>query len=369
MKLKFLYLPILLLLLSCEEEKNSESTKIFPITSPIIIDTSYYQEYVADIHSKEHIELRTRIKGFIDKIYVDEGNFVKKGQLIFSLSKKEYQEQLQRAKAQLKNALADAKETELEVKNIKSLVDKNVVSQTKLDMAKLRLQAKKAKVDEARATESTALVNLSYAEIKAPFDGKIDRIPNKTGSLVDEGTLLTSISDNTEILAYFNITEEEYLNLAKQKKDSTYSKQVELVLANGQIFPYTGIIETSESEFDKRTGNIAFRARFANPKLLLKHGSSGKVRIKNTIKNAIVIPQKATFEIQDRVFIYLVDENNKTKIKQVNILLRLPHLFVVDNLSINDKIIYEGIQNIKEDKTIQTEFISMSEIINELSKF
>lgn len=341
-------------------ENKTEMGK-FPVTSPIVVDTTYTNEYVAEIQSIQNIEIRAKINGYIEKIYVDEGKPVKEGQALFSISNKEFNQELLKAKAMLKTAIAEAKTMELELQNVKKLSDKNIVSKTELEKAQANFDAASAKIDEAKANEASAVINISLTEIKAAFDGTINRIPFKTGSLIDEGTLLTTLSNNKEVFAYFNVSEKEYLNFANQQVNSDDNKNnITLQLANGQTHQYKGTIETIEGEFDKNTGNIAFRAKFPNPDLLLKHGSSGKVLLTHDLKNALIIHQKSTFEVQDKIYVYVVDANNVVRQRNINIKQRLRNLYVIESgLSANDKIIYEGIQNVKEGDKILTDFISL----------
>ena len=347
------------------EENKTEAGK-FPVTSPLSMDTTYTIEYVAEIQSLQNVEIRAKIKGYIEKIYVDEGRPVKAGQTLFSISNKEFNQELLKAKAILKTAVAEAKTAELELQNVKTLSDKNIVSKTELEKAKVNLDAANARIDEAKANEATANINLSFSEIKAPFDGTINLIPFKTGSLIDEGTLLTKLSNNKEVFAYFNVSEKEYLGYTNQKENEE-KNSITLLLANGQAHKYKGAVETIEGEFDRNTGNIAFRAKFPNPDLLLKHGSSGKVQLTNDIKNALIIPQKSTYEIQDKFYVFVVDANNVVKQRNIVIKQRLPHLYVIESgLAASDKIIYEGIQNVKEGDKILTEFISLKQVISQL---
>jgi membrane fusion protein (multidrug efflux system) len=350
---------------SSEQERKVKQEQ-FPVTSPIVIDTDYNSDYVSDIHAIKNVEIRARVKGYIDKIYVDEGKSVRHGQVLFSISNQEYKEEILKAKAMLKSAIAEAKAAELNLQNVKLLVEKNVVSKTEMEMAKSKLDALNAKIEEAQSHETSAKLKLSFTEIKAPFDGIVDRIPNKIGSLIDEGTLLTTISDNKEVFAYFNVSEREYLDFAKIIKESAKS-EVSLILANNELHKYKGNIETIEGEFDKNTGSIAFRARFANPEQLLKHGSSGKVRIKNKVNNALVIPQKSSFEIQDKIYVYVLTNDNKVQSRNIIPKLRIPHLYVIESgVNTGDRIIYEGIQNVKDGMKIIPRVVSMKQIMNEL---
>jgi membrane fusion protein (multidrug efflux system) len=358
----------LLFVTACSSSKKDlTNNDQFPVISPVVMDTAYSNDYVANIHSRQNVELRARIRGYVDKIHVDEGSVVKKGQLLFSISSQEYREQLLKSKAMLKSAIADAKAAEYDVHNVRLLVDKNVVSKSELDIAQAKLDALNAKIDEARSNEANAYLHLSYTEIRAPFDGVLDRIMNKPGSLIDEGTLLTTISDNSEVFAYFNVSEREYLDFADDVK-ANKEKDLTLILANNEVHKFKGTIEIIEGEFDKGTGSIAFRARFANPDHILKQGATGKVRMNREVKNAMVIPQKATFEIQDKMYVYVVDENNVVRTRAIVSKLRIPHLFVVESgLKENDRIIYEGIQNLKEGMKINVSSISSEKIISGLA--
>jgi RND family efflux transporter MFP subunit len=354
-----LCLCIGLLLAACSPKtEETKAEEKFRVMNPIQMDTVYTNEYVADIHSIQNIEIRARVKGYIEAIHVDEGKPVKAGQLLFNISGKEYKEALTRARASLKSAIAEAKAAEVDLQNVKVLVDKNVVSKTEQELTQAKLDAANAKIEEAKSDEANALLNISFTEIKAPFDGIINRIPNKVGSLIDEGTLLTSLSNNLEVFAYFNVSEKEYLDIISAK-GSNEKKEVSLLLANSHLHPQKGYVETVDGEFDKTTGNIAFRARFSNPDGILKHGSSGKVRLKNELKNALLISQKSTFEIQEKTYVFVVNKDNTVEMKSFVPKCRLSDFYVVESgLTSTDRVIYEGIQNVKEGDKIIAEPIS-----------
>jgi membrane fusion protein (multidrug efflux system) len=243
---------------SSEKEVKEEAGK-YAVTNPLKVDTSFAKEYVSQIRSIRNIEIRAQEKGYLQNIYVDEGQFVKAGQLLFRIMPKIYE-------AELLKAQAEAKAAEIELLNTKTLADKNIVAKNEQALAQ-------AKLDHARAEVSLARLHLSFTQIRAPFAGTIDRIPLKLGSLIDEGELLTSLSDNSQMFAYFNVSEPEYLNYKTSPKSNAANKVV-LVLANNQLLPYSGFVETIESEFDNETGNIAFRAKFPNTDRLLKHGET-----------------------------------------------------------------------------------------------
>ena len=338
---------------SCTNKKKEEvGISEFTVTNPIVEDTTFTKEYIAQIQSLQNVEIRAQEKGYLETLYVDEGQSVKSGQLLFGIMPKLFEADYQKAKA-------DARMAEIEFQNVKTLADKNIVSKAELAMAK-------AKLDEANADVSMAETHLSFTKIKAPFDGTIDRIQFKKGSLIDEGSVLTTISNNREIYAYFNMSEVEYLDYKSRAKNDINNK-AGLLLSNGEKHKYQGQIETIESQFDNNTGNIAFRAKFPNPDLLLKHGQTGKVQLVVPIKNALMIPQKATFEIQDKTYVYVVDKDNVISSRNIKIKQRLSNIYIIESgLSENDKILIDGIQTVKEDEKIKPKLISGQQVFDNL---
>jgi membrane fusion protein (multidrug efflux system) len=349
----FMGLLALAYLSSCTAQKEKKEEVIrFTVTSPLRMDTSFTKEYVSQIRSVRNIELRAQEKGYLQNIYVDEGQFVKAGQILFRVMPKLYE-------AELLKARAEAKAAEIELQNAKTLADKNIVSKNEQAMAQ-------AKLDQANAEIALAKLHLSFTEIRAPFDGTIDRIPQKQGSLIDEGELLTSLSDNSQMFAYFNVSEPEYLEYQTNAKNRANTK-VSLLLANGHTLPYTGEIELIESEFNNETGNIAFRARFPNPEKLLRNGETGKVLMTVPARNALIIPQKATYEIQDKKYVFVVDKNNIVRSRNITITGEMPDLYVIESgLSDNDKVLLEGVQKVKDDDKIKYEYQKPQDVIAHL---
>jgi len=322
-----------------KEQKEEEAIGKYAVTNPLIRDTSFTKEYVAQIQSIKNIEIRAQEKGYLESINVDEGRYVHAGQVLFRIMPKMYE-------AEKLKAAAAVKEAELELLNTKTLADKNIVSKSEQAL-------KQAKLDEAKAELALAEFHLSQTEIKAPYDGIIDRLPLKLGSLIDEGALLTTLSDNKNIYAYFNVSESEYLNY-KSGSNNESQNTVSLLLANNQQHKYKGTIETVEGQFDNETGNIAFRAKFPNPELLLKHGETGKVQMTVPLKNALIIPQKSTFELQDKVYVFVIGKDNKLSSRNIIIKSRISNIYIVESgLSAGDKILLEGVQTAKDDDKIE----------------
>jgi RND family efflux transporter MFP subunit len=367
--IKYIYLWVAVVMTACSDEKVEvkEEIQTFKVIQPLVSDTTTVTDYVCDVHSINNVEIRSRVKGFIETIFIDEGKYVKKGQLLFRISSQEYKEELLKAKAVLKSAIAESKSAEIDLKNAELLAEKEIVSKTEVEMAKAKLEAAKAKVEEAQSAELSAQLKLSYCDITAPFDGVIDRIPNKTGSLLDEGDLVTTLSDNNEIFAYFNVSEKVYLDYMSAVKTTSENELVELVLANNEIYEHIGQIETIDGQFDVATGTIAFRARFSNPDKLLKHGASGKVRLTNKVKGALIIPQKTTFEVQDKVYVYVVNEKDEITLRNIQIQHRLPHIYIIEKgLKPSDKILFEGIQLVKPGNIIKPELITMADFFEQI---
>ncbi len=366
--LKALPLVGSLFLFSCSSGTHNQVPKEkvrTPVYRLVKQDVDLNKLYVSDIQAAQNVEIRSRISGFLDRIHVDEGSFVQKGQLLFSLSNGELQADISRARAAMSSLQAEVRTTEVELEKVRLLVDKKIISNTELQVAQARVNAARARVDEARAAVQHAQSRQAYTQIRAPYSGVIDRIPLKIGSLLEEGTLLTTLSDVSNVLVYFNLSENEYLDYPQQRKEGKIpaDREATLILANGEEYPYSGKVETIVSEIEESTGSIAIRTRFPNPDHVLKHGATGKIRLTREEREALVVPQKAVFEIQDKDYVYLVDAQNKVKMKSFVPGARLGEFYVVESgLSEGDRIVYEGIQGLKEGMEITPKTASISAI-------
>ena len=347
----------MLCLTSCEtkkEEEKQEQTKLL-VTSPLKKDTTAINEYVSQIRSIQHIELRALERGYLQKIYVDEGQFVKKGQLMFQILPLQYQAEFQKTQA-------EANYAEIEYKNTKLLADSNIVSRNELALTK-------AKFDKAKAEMELAKVHLGFTEIKAPFDGIMDHFYVREGSLLAEGDLLTTLSDNSKMWVYFNVPESEYLNF-KTKSNNSNVPTVKLKMANQEIFEYPGLVQTIEADFNNETGNIAFRATFPNPNKLLRHGETGNIQMVVPLKNAVIIPQKATFEILEKKYVFVVDKNNIVKSQEITIGAELPDLYIVKSgLTGNEKILLEGLKKVRDNDKITYDYKDPKSVIANLKVY
>lgn len=364
LKIYLMALP-LLCLYSCTTGNASDNSnmigkiKDYPVVPVLEKDTSLHLQYVANIQARKNVEIHARVSGILEEIHVDEGETVRKGQLLFTIDDDELQIELSKKSAALNIAKADARVAEVEVERVKALVDKNIVSSTELDLAEAKLNALKAKTEEVRAEKAAVEKRLSYTRIRSPFEGVIDRLPLKTGSLLSDGSLLTTISDIHTILAYFNLSENEYLQLIRASgEDSMAGNKVTLILSDGTEYPHKGLIDASESEINEGTGSIAFRADFPNPDKVLRHGASATVIISKPPVAMLMVPQKAVLEIQDKNYVYVVGDDNIVRMKSFEPAQRINGYYVVRNgLSSGDKIVYEGIQSLRDGEKIKPMFI------------
>lgn len=346
-----------LLITSCGSghEEHGEEHSTFLVTTPLRKDTSVTRNYVCQIKSIQHIELRALEKGYLQDIYVDEGQSVKKGQLMFQIMPMLYS-------AEVHKAEAEAEFAKIEYTNTKLLADSNIVSKNELALAK-------ARYDKAMAELELAKVHLGFTEIRAPFDGIMDRFRVRLGSLLDEGELLTSLSDNSQMWVYFNVPEAEYLDYRMAtKKDSVV--KVDLLMANNKMFNYSGFVETIEADFNNETGNIAFRANFPNPEGLLRHGETGSVQVTTPLKNALLIPQKSTFEVLEKRYVYVIDKDHVVRSREIEIEAELPHLYAVNSgLEEGDKILLEGLRKVHENEKIKFKMVAPKKALSELNLY
>lgn len=361
-------LLFVLYLAGCSAKGNTEKEKKeihLPVFTLQHIDTILHKTYVANVNAAQNVELRAKVSGFLESILVDEGQYVQKGQLLFKLNDAEFKVQLSEATAALSSATADHKSAAVEMSRVQTLVSKKILSPSELELANARLAAAKAKVDEAIAQKEKADIKLSYTAVRAPFSGIIDRIPHKLGSLITEGTLLTTASDIQYMHVYFNVSESEYLHYVKAgNTGNKLGQTVQLVLADGTTYPQPGTIETMDGEIEKQTGSIAFRARFPNPGKLLKHGASGKIMLSSVIPDALLIPQRSVFEIQDKNYVFVLKGDNTVQMKRFVPDTRIDDLVLVkEGLSVGDKIIYEGIQSIRDGAKIVPRFIAADSLL------
>ncbi|MFC0772899.1 efflux RND transporter periplasmic adaptor subunit [Terrimonas alba] len=331
-----------------------------------------YQEFSASLEGSKDIEIRPQVDGYLEKIYVDEGAHVRKGQVLFKINSRPYLEQLNNARATLAAAKASQANAEINVSKLTPLVQNNVISEVQLKTAKTAYDAATANVAQAQAMVGAAQINLGYTTIKAPVDGYIGRIPYKTGSLVGmtTPTALTVISEIKDVYAYFSLSENDFLRFKQQFPGNTIEEKVkqmpavELVLSDNSVYPKKGKVETVLGQFNNTTGAISFRATFPNTDNLLRSGNTGRVRISKIQKEALVVPQESTFEIQDKVFVFAVGDSNKVVSKPIVVSGKTANYYFVESgLSAGEKIVFSGTGNLKDGMAIAPQLLSTDSLL------
>lgn len=349
-----------------EEHEGHEAHHPIVVTSPLVKDVDNSNHYVCQIHANRHIELRALERGYLQEVKVQEGQAVKKGQTLFKLLPVVYKARLRADEAELERADISLKNTEL-------LSNNNIVSAQELAMAKAERQRAKANVELATA-------ELSFTAITAPFDGIVDRQYEQQGSLLEEGDMLTTVSDNSLMWVYFNVPEADYLNFQalpgavdQQNPQQLRLTNVRLVLqlANGTFFDQTAKDSlTIESNFDSETGNIMFRADFPNPNGLLRHGQTGTLWIHRPIKDAIVIPQRATFEILDKRYVFVVTDDGVAHQRAIVVAEELDDIFVVESgLAANEKFVLEGVRQTHDGQHVEASFRKPEEALSNMKNY
>jgi len=338
------------------ETEKHEEMPILEATTPFREDTSVTKEYVCQIHAIRHIEVRALERGYVQGIFVDEGQLLPKGHPMFKIMPNIYQ-------AELLKQQAEANTMNIEYLNTKGLADKNIVSTNELALAK-------AKLDKANAEVKMAETHLGFTDINAPFEGIMDHLNVRNGSLVDEGALLTTLSDISKLWVYFNVPEAEYLDYIKMHKNDDAKVKVKLKMANAEIFNQIGVIETIEADFDNTAGNIEFRATFPNPDGILRHGETGTILMEKPYKNALIIPQKAVFEIMDKTYVYVINNEEKLEQRLIKIEAEIPQLFIIkEGLQDGDKILIDGLRKVHAGEEVKIDLRPPEKVRSELKLY
>lgn len=343
-----------------------------PVLAVTTAPATTYREYPASLEGKVNIEIRPQVEGYLEKIYVDEGAYVKAGQPLFKIDSRVYGEQLNNAKSSLLAAQANVAKAQVEVDRLVPLVENKVISDVQLKTARAAYDAAVAAAEQAKAVVGNAQINVGYTVVKAPASGYIGRIPFKTGSLVGKGEdqPLTLLSDVTEIYAYFSLSEPDFIAFKNQFAGNTIEEKirkvpaVELLLADGSAYAQKGKISTVEGQFNRTTGAITFRATFPNAGGTLRTGNTGKIRISQLLNEVLVVPQASTFEIQDKVFVYVVGDSNKVAGRPITVAGKTAYYyFVGSGLKAGDKIVFAGAGNLQEGMMIVPQPMSADSLL------
>ncbi|MBD8084169.1 efflux RND transporter periplasmic adaptor subunit [Chryseobacterium caseinilyticum] len=342
---------------------------VFTVTSA---PATIYQEFPTALEGKNNVEIRSQVDGYLDKIYVEEGAYVRAGQPLFKIDSRAYGEQMNMANANLQVANANIQKAKVEVDRLQPLVAAKVVSDVQLRTAKANYAAAVAAGSQAKASVGGARINVGFTTVTAPVSGYIGRIPHKKGSLISrtDADPLTMLSDISEIYAYFSLSELDFIGFQKKYAGATLNEKlknmpmVDLVIADNSTYPEKGKMSIVDGQFDKTTGAISVRAVFPNPNGTLRTGNTGRVRMPQLFANTLVIPQEATFEIQDKIYVYVVGKDKKVTGKPITISGKTDsYYFISEGLVAGDQIVFTGIGALKDGVTIQPKAISSDSLL------
>jgi membrane fusion protein (multidrug efflux system) len=326
-----------------EKEEDRHEHDHIVVTSPMAKDVIITQQFVCQIRSRRHVDVCALEDGYLMPIKVKEGQAVKEGDVLFEIVPVLY-------KAKWDAARAERNLAQLELANTDRLFKKQGVSEQEVKLFGAKLARAQANADQAEA-------ELNFTKVTARFDGIIDRQKVQQGGLAQEGDILTTLSDIRVMWAYFNAPEAQYFEYMASSEQEKNDRKIELELANHKMFPRPATALTMESQFDNQTGNILFRADFENPDVLLRHGQTGTILIHQTLKNAVIIPQRATFELVDKRYVWVVGEDDVAHQTLITIKHELEDIFVINSgLDVRDKIVLEGVRQVEEGGKVEYEF-------------
>ncbi|KQM50321.1 efflux RND transporter periplasmic adaptor subunit [Chryseobacterium sp. Leaf201] len=343
-----------------------------PVYTVITSPATTYQEFPTALEGKNNVEIRSQVDGYLDRIYVEEGAYVRAGQPLFKIDSRAYGEQMNMAQANLQIANANIQKAKVEVDRLQPLVAAKVVSDVQLRTAKANYAAAVAAASQAKASVGGARINVGFTTITAPVSGYIGRIPYKKGSLISrtDPNPLTLLSDISEIYAYFSLSELDFIAFQKQYQGATLEEKlkdmpmVELVIADNSVYPQKGKMTIVDGQFDKTTGAISVRAVFPNANGTLRTGNTGRVRMPQLFSSALVVPQESTFEIQDKTYVYVVGKDQKVTSRPIKISGKTEnYYFISEGIKPGEKIVYVGLGSLKDGASIKAKPISSDSLL------
>ncbi len=378
---------VALFLLSCgnsqnqSEQQETSSVEAYPVLELEPRTIKLTSSYPATLEGAQTVEIRPRLQGYIVEMPVDEGDVVEKGELLFQLNSEQYEQEVRSAEADVEAARAEVSTAEDEVKRLRGLAEQDIISDYRLQSARNTLESAKARLAQAEARLKNARVNLGYTQIKSPTDGVIGNIPYRIGSLVSNTTTrpLTVVSDISRIYAYFSMSEQELLEMARDVAgnggDKTLQEciaempKVNLILPGNIEYEHRGTLRLASGLINTQTGSASFRAIFPNPREILRSGGSASVQIPFKQDSAIAVPKKATYEIQNKRFVYTVTDSNtveSTEIKTNS--LSTEKLYVVEQgLSANSRIVTQGMGNLQKGQPIRPQTVNADSLYEVLT--
>lgn len=345
-----------------DAENNAIALPVQPIDTAT---ATTVKDYLGTIEGKVNVEIRPQVEGILEEIYVDEGAFVKEGQKLFKINPQPYQEQLNNAIANENVEKAKLENAKLEVDRLKPLVENDVISDVRLRTALSDYDVAKASLAQASAAVASARINLGFTTIKAPVSGFIGRIPKRVGNLVSSSDPLTELSDISEVYVYFAMSESDFLYFRRKygKKDSTSTDpadtaqlipNVSLVMADGTIYPEKGVVDAINGQVNRTTGAISLRATFPNKDYVLRSGNTGTLKMEEHQRGVLTVPQVATTELQDKIFVYTLNSDNRVKQQAIEVTGKSGKQYIVKSgVKPGDRIILSGLDKLADGMEIK----------------
>ena len=341
--------------IGCKEKKKKDTGLALPVRTLKGQLAANTFQYLGSVEGIEDVEIRPQVDGILEEIYVDEGEFVEKGQPLFKINAQPYIEDLKNARANVALERAKLRKAETELDRLQPLIDNEVISDVRKKTADADYEIAQASLAKAQSIEANMAIKLGFTTIKAPVSGLIGRIPKSVGNVVrnTNSEPLTILSNVSKVYVYFSMSESDYLYYERMKNDSTSKKispDVKLILADGYVYEHTGRIDANSGQLNRNTGSITLRAVFNNPDTLLRTGNTGKILMEQIYPNAILIPQSSAISIQDKKFVFVLDENDLTYRKEIGIEGKTGKNYIIksESLTENDRIVVSGINKLTD---------------------
>lgn len=351
----FALLLLSIVFFSCQEEVKEDNGIPLPVKTLVGQNAANTFQYLGSVEGIEDVEIRPQVDGILEEIYVDEGDFVNKGQPLFKINAQPYIEDLKNAQANVALERAKLRKARTELDRLQPLIDNEVISEVQMKTAEADYEIAQASLEKAQAIEANMQIKLGFTTINAPVSGFIGRFTKSVGNVIKktDSEPLTILSNVSKIYVYFSMSESDYLYYSRMKNDSTSKKispDVKLILADGYVYDHTGRIDANSGQINRNTGSITLRAVFNNPDTLLRSGNTGKILMEQIYPNAILIPQSAAISIQDKKFVFVLDDNNLTRRKEIQIEGRSGKDYIIANksLSENDRIVIAGLNKLTD---------------------
>jgi len=339
----------------CAEEEVEDEGIPLPVLTLTEEPAAISYKYLGSIEGVENVQIRPQVEGILEQIYVDEGQYVNKGDVLFKINNQPYVEDLKNALANVDLEKAKLRKAKTEIERLRPLIENEVISEVRMETTVADYEVAQSSLAKAEAEAANMRINMGFTTIKAPVDGLMGRIPKSIGNVVkkSDSEPLTVLSNVSEIYVYFSMSESDYLYFERMKKDSSSRKMnpdVKLVLADGSVYDKVGTIDANSGQINRSTGSITLRAHFENPDTLLRTGNTGKILMEQIYPNAILVPQSATTSIQDKRFIFVLNEDNTVRRQEIKIEGRTGNDFIVsgDVLKANDRIVTAGLDKLSE---------------------